>query len=360
MNKDTGDIHLKYGVAPDVDFFPNGYVCINLDYGEGNTYTGAVGVGRPLNTVDPSYICLDDCVGKRDCQGERLITREQRGPMPLGSKQIISTLDMGNIYPESNENDNVILSSVDDFLVEDIRYIMRNKGWHTAAALQDFWFNGQERIANPDLGYDYSGGKAYLLENLVSMDWIIANAPLGSGINSDIDELTNPSSILTSDGLSRLKRLVKRKRKEYSTDEFPLFDSKSSAEDLVADRIDANETSYSSNLDNEVYAVLGRFAIRSAAIGYAVRVARGEFQVTVTGVGLFVVDSFDFAGEQMLGCWGRWDSGPSPSYGNECVGNDDFRRYRILKKRGGDFIIKSDVKIYNFATPVVTNIKLKR
>jgi hypothetical protein len=66
MNKDTGDIHLKYGVAPDVDFYPNGYVCINLDYGRDNTYTGAVGAGRPINTDDPSYICLDDCVGKRD------------------------------------------------------------------------------------------------------------------------------------------------------------------------------------------------------------------------------------------------------------------------------------------------------
>jgi Family of unknown function (DUF6402) len=281
--------------------------------------------------------------------------------MPLGSNQIISTLDMGNIYPESNENDNIIFSSVDDFLVEDIRHIMRNKGWNTAAALQDFWFNGQERIANPDLGYDYSGGNAYLLENVVSMDWIIANAPLGSRIQGIVSKLTDPTSILTSDGLNRLEKLVKRKRKEYNTDEFPLFDSKSSAEDLVADRIDAKETKYSSNIDNEVYAVLGRFAIRSAAIGYAVRVARGEFQVTVTGVGLFVVDSFDFAGEQSLGCWGRWDRGPSPiSPGTECVGNDDFRRYRILKKRGGDFIIKSDVKIYNFATPVVTNISLKR
>jgi hypothetical protein len=83
------------------------------------------------------------------------------------------------------------------------------------------------------------------------------------------------------------------------------------------------------------------------------------YDVTIDEIGVFIRDSFDFKGDQILGYWaypepfasglykGRFPSGyvsALPFEGGELVTNDDFRKYRAQTGKGGDFLVYSDLK----------------
>lgn len=88
-------------------------------------------------------------------------------------------------------------------------------------------------------------------------------------------------------------------------------------------------------------AALGRFRFR-VYVGGAVD---GD-HVNVDRVGIYVVDSYDFDGPQDLGAW-DYKSKSAHVYhpGIPQVTNADFREWRKKNKRGGDFLIYSDVKV---------------
>ena len=85
--------------------------------------------------------------------------------------------------------------------------------------------------------------------------------------------------------------------------------------------------------------------------------AGSGFLVRITEVGVYVRDSFDFEGDQYLGCWSDAPHAflpimpPTPSHGvvftqPVCmpVGNRDFRVWRDRHGRGGDFLVFSDLQ----------------
>ncbi len=101
-----------------------------------------------------------------------------------------------------------------------------------------------------------------------------------------------------------------------------------------------------SDLD-DMSAALGNFAFR-VLIGGSVAPAPGgaHFQVTITEVGIYIRDSYDFNGDQDLGYWDDTDNSVSminPLSGTK-VTNADFRAWRTRNGRGGDFLVFSDVK----------------
>jgi hypothetical protein len=70
-------------------------------------------------------------------------------------------------------------------------------------------------------------------------------------------------------------------------------------------------------------------------------------ELTITDIGVHVMDSYDFEGEQPLGYWSDYSvsRGPSkdPSEFLE-VTNKTFRDWRSQNGKGGDFLVFSDVK----------------
>lgn len=111
-------------------------------------------------------------------------------------------------------------------------------------------------------------------------------------------------------------------------------------------------------------AALGRFSFHLIPSGTARRPPRGRFDVDVTRIGVYVVDSFDFEDRgwfggivsQPLGFWklprGISDSATSLAKGYTYVNNKSYRDYRALTGRGGDFLVVTDVKATRLKDPV--------
>jgi hypothetical protein len=91
-----------------------------------------------------------------------------------------------------------------------------------------------------------------------------------------------------------------------------------------------------------------------------------RYEVRITEVGVYVRDSFDFEGDQYLGCWSDNPDAFSPlmppSPGGEFgmsfqpplftpIGNRDFRAWRDKTSRGGDFLVFSDLKRITLTPP---------
>jgi hypothetical protein len=98
-------------------------------------------------------------------------------------------------------------------------------------------------------------------------------------------------------------------------------------------------------LANFVYRVVvrGRVTDMGASPWYAFGTSR-TYQVDLSDVGIYIKDSYDFNGDQDLGCWDPVANtvGRTGLFGNStCVGNVDFRTWRAANNRGGDFLVYS-------------------
>ncbi len=70
-----------------------------------------------------------------------------------------------------------------------------------------------------------------------------------------------------------------------------------------------------------------------------------RFKVTISEVGVYIRDSYDFNGSQFLGFWDDKDNSVSminPLSGTS-VSNDDFHSWRVKTGKGGDFLVFSDL-----------------
>ncbi len=77
------------------------------------------------------------------------------------------------------------------------------------------------------------------------------------------------------------------------------------------------------------------------------------FQVSITEIGIYIRDSFDFNGDQFLGFWDDSDNSVSMLnfLSGTSVSNEDFRDWRTQNRRGGDFLVFSDLKRIVLSTP---------
>jgi hypothetical protein len=104
---------------------------------------------------------------------------------------------------------------------------------------------------------------------------------------------------------------------------------------------------------NDLIATLGAFTFRIVVAGSTTPVLPKGREVTITKVGVFVRDSFDFEGFQFLGFWN--DSNDTVSALNPLAGtavfNSSFRDYRDKFHVGGDFRVFSEVKWTTLSSP---------
>jgi hypothetical protein len=111
---------------------------------------------------------------------------------------------------------------------------------------------------------------------------------------------------------------------------------------------------------DDLFAALAKFTFKVVLAGSVtplVLPAKG-WRVTVNRVGVYVRDSFDFAGYQELGSWDEVSNTvtyiPTPRHTR--VTNADFRSWRSTHLHGGDFLVFSDLKVTTLPTPDVFNV----
>jgi hypothetical protein len=218
-----------------------------------------------------------------------------------------------------------------EFFILNVPLIMHNKGWEIGEAFQWKWFTSPGR---------QSGGRDALDVDTttVKMDWIL-QFPYARKVYDRIftDKIyqTEPA-----------RRVLKKKLEEMTWSGRPVNDFGDftrTGEDLHRQQINYI-LSDTTELD-DLGASLARFHFYVIGSGEAANTLDG-FAVTMSRVGVYARDVFEFNDSQMLGYWALPDQvSKEPFFGCTPVGNDDYRAYRDKTKMGGDFDIFSDVKV---------------
>jgi hypothetical protein len=237
--------------------------------------------------------------------------------------------------------------------------IMRSMGWANGARLLDSWFSRSSAVA-----------PAYAMPDTatIRMDaWALSFARAREVYDRLIRERiwANPPAKVVIGRMLRRKGLLSGSSGSFGSlsDPVPLQDA-----DYVNERSAGGYTSF-----DDLTGALGEFTFRVVVAGNVAPISPAPGQpagplgylVTLTEIGAYIRDSFDFEGNQVLGCW---SDGPpmqfSPlmppmvGYGYvpanmmlTPVGNRDFREWRQRSGRGGDFLVFSDMKRVSLTTP---------
>jgi hypothetical protein len=223
--------------------------------------------------------------------------------------------------------------------------IMRGKGWLNGARLLDQWFSRGRAVAPAYSPPDTT---------TIRMDgWVLTFARAKEVYDQLVRERiwSNAAARPVVTAMLRRKGLLGMTPRPFGrlADPVPSQDP-----DYVNQRPAGGYTHF-----DDMTAALGNFNLRVVVAGTVAPVGPGLYghQVQITEVGVYVRDSFDFEGDQYLGCWSDNPDGffpimpPDPGAGMSFpppmfspVGNRDFREWRNRTARGGDFLVFSDLK----------------
>jgi len=237
-----------------------------------------------------------------------------------------------------------------DVKPEDVKFlpnvekIMRNKGMKKAAALQHYWFKGEENqlVGKRENG---KGTKKPLSisDETITMDWVLEFGRARDQYEELVEAVANDAA--KKELAEQLQKKFKKSKKE--TIAFGDFSAK--GHKLYAQHTNSRPVTYKlDQLQDELQFALGAFTLYIIPKGKATLTRQG-IDVTISEVGVFVFDSYDFNGDQDLRWWKMPDKVslvhpfPVPDYVN--VTNEHYREYRKRNKRGGDFLIYTDVKV---------------
>ena len=111
---------------------------------------------------------------------------------------------------------------------------------------------------------------------------------------------------------------------------------------------------------DDMFAALGKFNLRIVLAGSISGLTipspvnrTSRYQVQIDRVGVYIYDSYDFNGFQLLGFWSELcrDVARGPTGDYEAVYNSTFREWREKNKKGGDFLVFSDLKVIPLNPP---------
>ncbi len=219
--------------------------------------------------------------------------------------------------------------------------VMDAKGWTHGAALLREWFANSAGEGPPDT-------------TTINMDWVLGF----SRAKKAYDTIFHKKIYVDKEAQRNLSNLLKKLGKDKGGT-FDFFYLSSIELDLYS--IEEESVGYYDILGSDfddLMTALGRFDFKVVVGGELEKEpgkdgAPNRFKVSITDVGVFVWDSFDFNKFQPLGCWnvctnevGRVSCG-----GGELVFNSDFRSWREKHGQGGDFKVFSDVKITPLESP---------
>src|SRR5262245_31499686 len=229
--------------------------------------------------------------------------------------------------------------------------VMRSRNWANGARLLESWFSRPVAIA-PTYGAPDT--------TTVRMDsWVLTYSRARDVYDQLVRERiwSNAAARVVVASMLRRKGMLTMRPQTFGrlADPVPLQDP-----DYINQRPVGNYTTF-----DDLTAALGHFNLRVLVAGTVAPSAQragsaATWDVQVNEIGVYVFDSFDFQGDQYLGCWSDNPDGfspvmpPSPGAGMGFfdmspplftpVGNRDFREWRNQNGRGGDYLVFSDLK----------------
>jgi Family of unknown function (DUF6402) len=244
--------------------------------------------------------------------------------------------------------------------LRNIPRVMRGQGWNNGARLLDTWFSRPSAIAPA-----YSASDT----TTIRMD---AWALTFTRARRVYDQLIHDRIWANAPAQVEVANMLRRKGLLIST---PMAFGRLSDPVPVqhADRINFRTVGSVTDFD-DMTAALANFTFRVVVAGTVGPVAPAPgapagpttYQVRITEVGVYIQDSFDFEGDQFLGCWSDSPDGfspipppsgisigpiPIPSFQYKPVFNSTFRDWRTSNGHGGDFLVFSDMKRVTLSTP---------
>jgi hypothetical protein len=261
------------------------------------------------------------------------------------------------------------------FTIRDLPAVMRRNGWAVGATLMDRWFG---RGARAMTGAEKTGetGSPDIETTAVTMAWALtfdravqANNHLIASWNTG--ERRGPSHGVIA---SRL-RAWRASNPTRPGRPFRFGDLRRPATHVDAtcqvnrDRI---ESSMFSSID-DFYAAMGNALVKLAVSGVVTPLPGDRWRLTIDEIGTYIRDTYDFNGDQRLGAWGpsgfsraavlapdipiiaeRTQNDDGQRYFS--VNNSSFRAYRNHYRRGGDFVIFSDIVRRRLPQPIVVEV----
>jgi hypothetical protein len=230
-----------------------------------------------------------------------------------------------------------------------VEKIMLAKGWKKAAVLQHRWFDGPEnQLAGLPADGKGTKGRLSIDDKTITMEWLLSFSRAQSTYNELLSVYANDAAKKVLKG--RLEQeFARTKARTITFGDFSKTGLALLAQESNFRSVEYGYYSASNPLQlDELDAALGRFSMYVVPKGTATKTPEG-IDVTVSEVGVFAFDSYDFNGDQDLGWWKAPDKISAlkplfePGYTN--VTNKDYQEYRKRHKRGGDFLIFSDVKV---------------
>ena len=212
--------------------------------------------------------------------------------------------------------------------------IMRRNGWANGARLMDIWFSRGPAVmpsyGPPDTStirmdtWALTFTRARTVYDAIISDRIWANTAAQSRIGT----------VLRARGL--LGAAPNR------------FDDTAGPPDGVHDRhVNFRKVAQTNIMSiDDMDAALANFSFY-VVIGGSAAPDSGRHRVTIETVGIYVLDSYDFNGDQDLGYWNESTNEAStwnPLVGDN-VSNATFRSWRTAHGRGGDFQVFSEIKV---------------
>lgn len=217
--------------------------------------------------------------------------------------------------------------------------IMRANKWFNGAALMDEWFAGpptaMPAYTTPDT-------------TTINMDsWVLTFPRARTVFDTMVRDKVWMSAAAKPIFASRLTAMGIGPNAELSRDI-----SSKSAEDQHPLHVNLKQVPTVTTLD-DMDAALGNFSIYVVPLGFDVEPAVGKQRVTLYTVGFHAMDSYDFNGRQVLGWWDEASNTASgfPMLSGTEADNGDFRDWRTANKKGGDFLVYSDVKEVSISPP---------
>jgi len=220
--------------------------------------------------------------------------------------------------------------------------IMRSHSWGNGARLMDIWFGRTSAVA-PAFGPPDTA--------TIKMDTWVLTFPRAKVV---YDQLMTDRIWANTAGQREVATMLRRKSLLSPGRTFGDLSLPVQSQD--ADYVNFRVVSFGMTELDDMSAALGNFTFRVLVAGSVAPGPGGAgFQITVSEVGVYIRDSYDFNGDQFLGFWDDSDNAVSmvnPLSGTG-VSNSDFRDWRTTTGRGGDYLVFSDVKRTVLRTPDV-------
>lgn len=221
------------------------------------------------------------------------------------------------------------------FAITAIPKIMRHRAWGNGARLMEIWFSRASAI-HPSYGPPD-------LHTIRMSSWVLTFHRARAVYDQIMRE-----RIWANSAAQREIAAMLRKRGLLSTapQSRPFGNLTASVPTLDTDYVNQRIVSFNLSDLDDMAAALGNFAFRIVVAGGVAPIPKSSrFKVTISEVGVYIRDSYDFDGSQFLGFWDDKDNSVSmtnPLSGTP-VSNDDFRSWRTKTGKGGDFLVFSDL-----------------